>query len=157
MKTVSVDETKNTVVLRAEHRDEEGRKAVDKLELKTRNPDTIKQVEKKLMDKGVQRMERHPSDGTQIKRPPPKSGHGGKYTWEGSDRMEDYEMQPDPAAMDEGDPNYDEEKIGGGGGDDVAVEVVKGEVEVAKEAPGGVARVEVRGEARKFLSRVHYY
>ncbi|RID71308.1 hypothetical protein BRARA_C03251 [Brassica rapa] len=143
MKTVSVDETKNTVVLRAEHRDEEGRKAVDKLELKTRNPDTIKQVEKKLMDKGVQRMERHPSDGTQIKRRPPKSGHGGKYTWEGSDRMEDYEMQPDPAAMDEGDPNYDEEKIGGGGGDDVAVEVVKGEVEVAKEAPGGVARVEV--------------
>ncbi|CAF1703762.1 BnaC03g73280D [Brassica napus] len=143
MKTVSVDETKNTVVLRAEHRDEEGRKAVDKLELKTRNPDMIKQVEKKLMEKGVQRMERHPSDGTQIKRPPPKSGHGGKYTWEGAGRMEDYEMQPDPPAMDEGDPNYDEEKIGGGGGDDVAVEVVKGEVEVANEAPGGVARVEV--------------
>ncbi|KAF8069735.1 hypothetical protein N665_1137s0003 [Sinapis alba] len=130
MKTVSVDETKNTVVLRAEHRDEEGRKAVDKLELKTRNPDTIKQVEKKLMEKGVQRMERHPSDGTPLKRPPPKSGHGGKYTWEGSGRMEDYEMQPDPPAMDEGDPNYDEEKIGGG--DDVAVEV-----EVAKETPGG--------------------
>ncbi|WZZ42126.1 uncharacterized protein LOC106388972 [Brassica napus] len=144
MKTVSVDETKNTVVLRAEHRDDEGRKAVDKLELKARNPDTIKQVEKKLMEKGVQRMERHPSDGTQIKRPPPKSGRGGKYTWEGSDRMEDYEMQPDPPAMDEGDPNYDEEKIGGGGGgDDVAVVVVKGEVEVANEAPGGVARVEV--------------
>ncbi|KAJ0249570.1 Plant/protein [Hirschfeldia incana] len=142
MKSVSVDETKNTVVLRAEHRDEEGRKAVDKFELKTRNPDTFKQVEKKLMEKGVQRMERHPSDGTQIKRPPPKSGHGGKYTWEGAGRMEDYEMQPDPPAMDEGDPNYDEEKIGGGG-DDVVVEVVKGELEVAKEAPGGVARVEV--------------
>ncbi|XP_013601732.1 PREDICTED: uncharacterized protein LOC106309221, partial [Brassica oleracea var. oleracea] len=129
--------------LRSEHRDEECRKAVDKLELKTRNPDTINQVEKKLMEKGVQRMERHPSDGTQIRRPPPKSGHGGKYTWEGAARMEDYEMQPDPSAMDEGDLNYDEEKIGGGGGDDMAVEVGKGEVEVAKEAPGGVARAEV--------------
>ncbi|XP_048604957.1 uncharacterized protein LOC106378312, partial [Brassica napus] len=129
--------------LRSEHRDEEGRKAVDKLELKTRNPDTINQVKKKLMEKGVQRMERHPSDGTKIRCPPPKSGHGGKYTWEGAARMEDYEMQPDPSTMDEGDLNYDEEKIGGGGGDDMAVEVGKGEVEVAKEAPGGVARAEV--------------
>ncbi|KAF3542083.1 hypothetical protein F2Q69_00021548 [Brassica cretica] len=103
----------------------------------------INQVKKKLMEKGVQRMERHPSDGTKIRCPPPKSGHGGKYTWEGAARMEDYEMQPDPSAMDEGDLNYDEEKIGGGGGDDMAVEVGKGEVEVAKEAPGGVARAEV--------------
>ncbi|CAN7107439.1 unnamed protein product [Brassica rapa subsp. narinosa] len=144
MQTVSVDETKNTVVLRAEHRDEEGRKAVDKFELKTRNPETIKQVEKKLMEKGVQRMERHPADGIPLKKQP-KSGHGGKYTWEGPDRVEDYEMQPDPPAMDEGDPNYDEEqaKKNTGGGDDVAVELVKGEVEVAKEAPTGVARVEV--------------
>lgn len=145
MQTVSVDETKNTVVLRGEHRDEEGRKCVDKFELKTRNPETIKQVEKKLMEKGVQRMERHPSDGISLKRPPPKSGHGGKYTWEGPDRMEDYEMQPDPPAMDEGDPNYDEEQTAKKkiGDDDVAVELVKGEVEVAKEAPAGVARVEV--------------
>ncbi|VVA97065.1 unnamed protein product [Arabis nemorensis] len=145
MQTVSVDETKNTVVLRAEHRNEEGRKSVDKFELKTRNPDTIKQVEKKLMEKGVQRMERHPSDGNSLKRPPPKSGHGGKFTWEGPDRMEDYEMQPDPPAMDEGDPNYDEEQTAKKevGGDDVAVELVKGEVDVAKEAPAGVARVDV--------------
>ncbi|KFK38384.1 hypothetical protein AALP_AA3G106600 [Arabis alpina] len=147
MQSVAVDETKNTVVLRAAHSNEEGRKCVDKFELKTRNPDTIKQVEKKLMEKGVQRMERHPSDGNSLKRPPPKSGHGGKYTWEGPDRMEDYEMHPYPPAMDEGDPNYDEEQTGnkerGGGGDDVAVEFVKGEVEVAKEAPGGVGRVEV--------------
>lgn len=144
MQTVSVDETKNTVVLRAEHRDEEGRKVADKLELKTRNPETIKQVEKKLMDKGVQRMERHPADGIPLKRQP-KSGHGGKYTWEGPDRVEDYEMQPDPPAMDEGDPNYDEEqtKKDTSADDDVAVEVVKGEVEVAKKAPTGVARVEV--------------
>ncbi|CAN6997562.1 hypothetical protein IGI04_018866 [Brassica rapa subsp. trilocularis] len=39
--------------------------------------------------------------------------------------------------------NYDEEKIGSGGGDDMAMEVGKGEVEVAKEARGGVARAEV--------------
>ncbi|CAH8339276.1 unnamed protein product [Eruca vesicaria subsp. sativa] len=145
MQTVAVDETKNTVVLRAVHKDEEGRKVADKIELKTRNPETIKQVEKKLMEKGVQRMERHPADGIPLKHQP-KSGRGGKYTWEGPDSVEDYEMQPDPPAMDEGDPNYDEEKTekdSGGGGDDVAVELVKGEVEVAKEAPTGVARVEV--------------
>ncbi|ESQ49068.1 hypothetical protein EUTSA_v10021699mg [Eutrema salsugineum] len=144
MQTVSVDETKNTVVLRAEHPDKESRKSVEKFEVKTRNPETIKQVERKLMEKGVQRMDRHSSDGIPLKRPPSKSGHGGKYTWEGPDRMEDYEMQPDPPAMDEGDPNYDEEqtkkKIGD---DDVAVALVRGEVEVAKEAPAGVARVEV--------------
>ncbi|EOA32897.1 hypothetical protein CARUB_v10016222mg [Capsella rubella] len=143
MQTVSVDETKNTVVLRAEHQNEEGRKAVDKFELKTRNPETIKSVERKLMEKGVQRMDRHPSDGIPLRRPPSKSGHGGKYTWEGPDRMEDYEMQPDPAAMDEGDPNYDEEQVKKNLDDDVAVDLVKGEVEVAKEAPAGVARVEV--------------
>ncbi|KAH0849481.1 LOW QUALITY PROTEIN: hypothetical protein HID58_096342 [Brassica napus] len=38
---------------------------------------------------------------------------------------------------------YDEEKIGSGGGDDMAMEVGKGEVEVAKEVPGCVARAEV--------------
>uniref|UniRef100_A0A1J3IHH2 Uncharacterized protein n=1 Tax=Noccaea caerulescens TaxID=107243 RepID=A0A1J3IHH2_NOCCA len=143
MQTVSVNENKNTVVLQAKHRDEEGRKSVDKFELKTRNPETIKQVERKLMEKGVQRMERHSSDGIPLKRPPSKSGHGGKYTWEGPDQMEDYEMQPDPPAMDEGDPNYDEEQTNKKIGDDVAVDLVKGEVEVAKEAPAGVARIEV--------------
>ncbi|CAN8269509.1 unnamed protein product [Cochlearia groenlandica] len=141
MQTVSVDESKNTVVLRAEHKDEEGRKAVEKFELKTRNPDTIKQVERKLMDKGVQRMDRHPADGISLRRPPHKSGHGGKYTWEGPDRVEDYELNPYPPAMDEGDPNYDEEKKGEV--DDVAVDYVKGEADVAKEAAMGVSRVDV--------------
>lgn len=143
MQTVPVNENKDTVVLQAKHGNEEGRKCVDKFELKTRNPETIKQVERKLMGKGVQRMERHPSDGISLKRPPSKSGHGGKYTWEGPDRMEDYEMQPDPPAMDEGDPNYDEEQTNKKIGDDVEVDLVKGEVQVAKEAPAGVARVEV--------------
>ncbi|CAA7060010.1 unnamed protein product [Microthlaspi erraticum] len=143
MQAVSVNENKNTVVLQAKHQDEEGRKAVDKFELKTRNPETIKQVERKLMGKGVQRMDRHSSDGIPLKRPPSKSGHGGKYTWEGADRVEDYEMQPDPPAMDEGDPNYDEDQTKKTLGDDVAVDLVKGEVEVAKEAPAGVARIEV--------------
>ncbi|KAK2655071.1 hypothetical protein Ddye_008123 [Dipteronia dyeriana] len=50
------------------------------MELKTHNIDTIKYIEKKLMDKGVRRMERHPADGIGIGKPPPKSGHGGKYT-----------------------------------------------------------------------------
>ncbi|XP_010552987.1 PREDICTED: uncharacterized protein LOC104823222 [Tarenaya hassleriana] len=75
MQTVSVDEKKNTVVLKAEHRSEDGMKRIEKFELKTRNPDKIKHIERKLMDQGVQRMERHPMDGIPLKRPPPKSGY----------------------------------------------------------------------------------
>lgn len=120
---------------------DEGRKIVEKTELNTRNIDTVKYVEKKLINKGVQRQERHPSDGIGIGRPPPKSGHGGKFTWEGPTDMADNELMAAPAAIDEGDPNYvdGEEKV-----DDVA-EVVVGEVDVPKvaEEREGVARVDV--------------
>ncbi|KAI4349031.1 hypothetical protein L6164_009684 [Bauhinia variegata] len=100
------------------------------------------------MDKGVHRMERHPADGIGIGRPPPKSGRGGKYTWEGPDDMVESEMTAVPAAIDEKDPNYvdeeEEEKIVRGDEEDVADRVV-GEVEVPKAAEEreGVARVEV--------------
>ncbi|XP_010543478.1 PREDICTED: uncharacterized protein LOC104816380 [Tarenaya hassleriana] len=129
MQTVSVYENKNTVVLKAEHRGEDGAKRIERFELKTRNPETIKHMERKLMDQGVQRMERHPVDGIPLKRPPPKSGHGGKFTWEGPGGVADYELYPDPPAMDKGDPNYydEEEEVTAKrvGGDDVAAERVR--------------------------------
>ncbi|MED6217675.1 hypothetical protein PIB30_019984 [Stylosanthes scabra] len=136
-----IDEKQEKVTIRAVSRDEEGRKRVEKTELDTHNLDTIKYVEKKLKDKGVQRMDRHPADGIGIGRPPPKSGRGGKYTWEGPADMADNELNAAPAAIDEKDPNYvddDEEE-------DVERELVKGEVEVAKAAEDreGVARVDI--------------
>lgn len=110
-----IDDKKGPVVIRAVGKDEEGKKRVDKTELNTHNIDTIKYVERKLKDKGVQRMERHPTDGTGIGRPPPKSGHGGKYTWEGPGDIAECELSPTPPAIDKGDPNYvdeeEEEKI----------------------------------------------
>ncbi|XP_065855469.1 uncharacterized protein [Euphorbia lathyris] len=138
---------KDKVVIRAVSRDEEGRKRVEKTELDTHNIDTIKYVEKKLMDKGVHRMDRHPVDGYGgVSKPPPKCGHGGKYTWEGPDDLVENEMDDVPAAIDEKDPNYvdeeEEEKILRGENSDVAGFVV-GEVDVAKEAKDGVARIEV--------------
>ncbi|KDP42762.1 hypothetical protein JCGZ_23702 [Jatropha curcas] len=139
-----IDEKKDKVVIRAVSHDEEGRKRVEKTELHTHNKDTIKYVEKKLMDKGVHRMDRHPVDGIGgIRKPPPKSGHGGKYTWEGPEDMAESELDAAPPAIDEKDPNYvDEEKeeklLRGEEG-----ELVVGEVEVAKEAKEGVARIEV--------------
>ncbi|XP_015580496.1 uncharacterized protein LOC107262006 isoform X2 [Ricinus communis] len=143
----AIDDKKEKVVIRAVSHDEEGRKRVEKTELNTHNIDTIKYVEKKLMDKGVHRMDRHPADGKGgIGKPPPKSGHGGKYTWEGPDGTTESELDAAPAAIDEKDPNYvdeeAEEKILRGENSDVAGFVV-GEVEVAKEANEGVARVEV--------------
>ncbi|ONH95842.1 hypothetical protein PRUPE_7G091800 [Prunus persica] len=87
-------------------------------------------------------------DGTGIGQPPPKSGHGGKYKWEGPDDVAENEMDPVPPAIDEGDPNYvdevAEERIVKGEDADVAGLVV-GKVEVAKatENREGVARVEV--------------
>ncbi|KAL6273563.1 hypothetical protein ACE6H2_024255 [Prunus campanulata] len=143
-----IEAKKDTVTVRAVSQDEEGRKRVEKTELHTHNVDTIKYIEKKLVDKGVQRLERHPRDGTGIGQPPPKSGHGGKYTWEGPDDVAENEMDPVPPAIDEGDPNYvdevAEERIVKGEDADVAGLVV-GKVEVAKAAENreGVARVEV--------------
>ncbi|KAJ4711208.1 hypothetical protein OWV82_017265 [Melia azedarach] len=136
-----IDNQRETVTIRAVSHDEEGRKRVEKTELNTHNIDTIKYVEKKLEDKGVQRMERHPADGIGIGRPPRKSGHGGKYTWEGPDDLAESELNAAPPAIDEKDPNYVDEEA-------VPVEVagyVVGEVEVAKVAEDreGVARIEV--------------
>ncbi|THU50199.1 hypothetical protein C4D60_Mb06t17590 [Musa balbisiana] len=128
--------------IRAESGDEEGRKKVERVEVpKTRRPDTVRYIEKKLVDKGIQRMERHPVDGLGIGRSPPKSGHGGKFTWEGPEDVVESEVDPVPPAIDEKDPNYVEE----GNGDANPGEVVIGEVEVAKvaEAKEGVSRIEV--------------
>jgi hypothetical protein len=142
-----IDDKEETVTLRAVSRDEEGRKKVEK-EVNTHNIDTLKYLEKKLMDKGVHRMDRHPVDGLGgIGKPSPKSGHGGKYTWEGPDDLAESELLGVPPAIDEKDPNYvgdEEETILRGEDSDVAGLVV-GEVEVAKvaEARKGVARVEV--------------
>lgn len=143
-----IDEKKETVTFRAVSGDEEGKKRVEKKEVSTHNIDTLKYIEKKLTDKGVQRMDRHPVNGVGIRKPPPKSGHGGKYTWEGPDDLIENELDEVPPAIDEKDPNYvdddEEEKILMGEKSDVAGLVV-GEVEVAKagEIREGVARVEV--------------
>lgn len=139
------------VAIRAVSRDDEGRKKIEKTELPSRNIDTIKYIEKKLEDKGVQRMERHPANGIGIGQPPPKSGHGGKYTWEGPDPVAENELTPVPPAIDEKDPNYvdevEEERIlkGETESEVAADQFVVGEVEVAKVAEDreGVARVEI--------------
>ncbi|KAL0410041.1 UNVERIFIED_CONTAM: hypothetical protein Slati_3593800 [Sesamum latifolium] len=138
MKAV-VDEKKDKVTIRAECRADEGRKHVEKVELKTHDVETVKYVERKLVDKGVGRLERHPADGLPLKHDP-KKGHGGKYTWEGPE--EEFEAEAEleaEAAIDEKDPNYVEEEMGEEGSD----ELVVGEVEVAKAAEEGVARIEV--------------
>lgn len=103
--------------------------------------DTMKYIERKLTEKGVQRQERHPADGLPLKHDP-KKGHGGKYTWEGPGKEAEDELDPAPPALDERDPNYVEEEkeepTGNDGGG-----VVVGKVEVAKVAEEGVARIEV--------------
>lgn len=142
-------EKKETVTLRIISKDEEGQKRVEKAELNAHNPNTLKYIEKKLWDKGVQRMERHPVDGLGLAHGPSKSGHGGKYTWEGPGDIAENELAAAPPAIDERDPNYvdeeEEERIVKGEEPEVAGLVV-GMVEVAKvaEAKRGVARVEVR-------------
>lgn len=132
--------------LRVVHRDEEGHKVAEKVPIpETRRPDTAKHFERKFEEKGLHRFERHPANGPRgIGAPPPKSGRGGKYTWEGPDGLVESELEPLPAAIDRGDPNYEEEE-GQGEQDEVAKEVVVGEVEVAKlaEARAGVARIDV--------------
>ena len=143
-----IDDKSETVTIRAVSHDEEGKKRVEKTVVNTHTVDTLKYVEKKLMDKGVIRMDRHPADGIGIGKPAPKSGHGGKYTWEGPDDLAESELLEVPAAIDEKDPNYvdeeEEEKILKGEKSDVAGFVV-GVVEVPKVAEDrkGVARVEV--------------
>ncbi|KAK4582947.1 hypothetical protein RGQ29_025922 [Quercus rubra] len=142
------DKKEEAVTIRAVSGDEEGRKRVEKTEVNTHKIDTLKYVEKKLMDKGVLRMDRHPADGIGIGKPPPKSGHGGKYTWEGPDDIAESELSEVPPAIDEKDPNYvdeeEEEKILQGEKSEVAGLVV-GVVEVPKvvEEKEGVARIEV--------------
>lgn len=135
-----IDDKQEKVTIRAVSHDEEGRKRVEKTELNTHNIDTIKYVEKKLINKGVHRLDRQPCDGLRLGVGPHKSGHGGKFTWEGPADLTDNELMAAPAAMDEKDPNYvDEEEERG----DDGKEFVVGEVDVAKVADEGVARVDV--------------
>lgn len=147
-KPIVDDKKEEAVTIRAVSGDEEGRKRVEKTEVNTHKIDTLKYIEKKLMDKGVLRMDRHPADGIGIGKPPPKSGHGGKYTWEGPDDIAESELSEVPPAIDEKDPNYvdeeEEEKILKGEKSEVAGLVV-GVVEVPKvvEEKEGVARIEV--------------
>lgn len=143
-----IDDKKDTVTIRAVSHNEEGRKRVEKREVDSHNIDTIKYVEKKLIDKGVQRMERHPANGIGIGRPPPKSGHGGKYTWEGPGELAESELSPVPPAIDKGGPNYvdeeAEERVVRGEDEEVkGIVVGEVEVEVPKAAQNGegVARV----------------
>jgi hypothetical protein len=131
--------------MRVVHRDEEGHLVKEKVPIpETRRPDTAKHFERKFEEKGLHRFERHPANGQRgIGAPPPKSGRGGKFTWEGPDGIVDSELDPLPPAIDRNDPNYEEE--GEGEMDDVVKEALVGEVEVAKvaEARDGVARVDV--------------
>ncbi|KAF3967229.1 hypothetical protein CMV_008756 [Castanea mollissima] len=147
-KPIVDDKKEEAVTIRAVRGDEEGRKRVEKIEVTTHKIDTVKNIEKKLMDKGVLRMDRHPANGIGIGKPPPKSGHGGKYTWEGPDDIAESELSEVPPAIDEKDPNFvdeeEEEKILKGEKSEVAGLVV-GVVEVPKvvEEKEGVARIEV--------------
>lgn len=140
-------------------RDEEGKKKVEKTVVpRTRRPNTIRYFERKMVDKGIQRMDRHPVDGLGGLHQVPKSGHGGKFTWEGPADEAYNELEPLPPAIDPNDPNYVEEEEeepteGKGEQNDEAEDVmtkpsdalVVGAVEVAKvaEAKEGVSRVEV--------------
>ena len=132
--------------MRVTHRDEEGKKVTEKLPVpEARRPDTAKYIERKLEEQGFHRFERHPANaprGVGIGTPPPKSGRGGKYTWEGPGGLVEDELDPAPPAIDPNDPNYEDDD---GAVDEVAKDVVVGEVEVAKVAEDrdGVARVDV--------------
>ncbi|KAH0635457.1 hypothetical protein KY289_035372 [Solanum tuberosum] len=98
-----VDDEKETVTFRAISHDEEGKKKITKLETNTHNIETLKHIEKKLVDKGVHRKDRRPIDGIPLNKQS-KSGHGGKFTWEGP---VEYELDDDvPVTIDENDPNY---------------------------------------------------
>ncbi|KAI5640615.1 hypothetical protein M9H77_00455 [Catharanthus roseus] len=100
-----IDDSKETVTFRAVSKDEGGSKRVEKVDSNSHNIETLKHIEKKLIDKGVQRKDRRPVDGRPLNRQP-KSGHGGKFTWEGPEDMAESELDPAPAFLDENDPNY---------------------------------------------------
>nr|GEW61554.1 hypothetical protein [Tanacetum cinerariifolium] len=140
-KAKQINDLEETVTFRAVSADEEGRKRVEKTEVQTHNPDTLKHIEKKLIDKGLHRLDRHPRDGVPIDKQS-KGGRGGKYTWDGPGGIVSDELDPAPAAVDENDPNYvseeEEERRAR-----EAEGVVIGEVDVAKVAEQGVARVDV--------------
>lgn len=140
-----MEEGNETVTFRMVSGDEEERKKVEKAEVKAHNPDKLRYIAKKMVDKGVMRLERHPVDGLPLGRGPPKMGHGGKHTWEGPRDLAESELTA-PPAIDERDPNYVDEEEDGEAEDEEASGVVVGEVEVAKaaEAKEGVSRVEVR-------------
>ncbi|KAL8202072.1 hypothetical protein R6Q57_011219 [Mikania cordata] len=128
---MQTDKNQDTVsLIRAVTADEEGRKLVEKTVVKTHNIDTLKHIEKKLVDKGLHRMDRHPRDGIPIEKQS-KGGRGGKYTWDGPGGMVSGELDPAPPAVDDKDPNYvseeEEERVAR-----QAEGVVVGEVEVAK-------------------------
>lgn len=101
---------------------------------KARPAHAVRRIEKKLLEKGVRRMERHSDDGISRGRGPAKSGHGGRFTWEGPHS----ELDPELGALDKGDPMYEEEEEEN--------EMVVGEWEVAKVAENreGVSRIEIR-------------
>lgn len=148
-KTKQINDMEPTVTFRAVSADEEGRKRVEKTEVHTHNIDTLKHIEKKLIDKGVHRLDRHPRDGIPIDKQS-KGGRGGKYTWDGPGGMVNDELDPAPAAVDVKDPNYvseeEEERVAREVEGVVIGEVegvVIGEVEVAKVAEQGVGRVDV--------------
>ncbi|KAL8036309.1 hypothetical protein ABFX02_12G150200 [Erythranthe guttata] len=123
-----IDDKKETVTFRCVSRDEAGQTHVEKVEVvDTQKIDTLKHIQKKLIDKGVHRKDRHPVDGLPLSLNPPKSGRGGKYTWEG------------PA---EATANELEERILRGEVSGVEGMVV-GEVDAPKLAVEGVARVDV--------------
>ncbi|XP_059669776.1 uncharacterized protein LOC132315031 [Cornus florida] len=142
------DKEESTVTIRAVSHDEEGRKQVEKTEVNIHKIDTLKYIEKKLADNGLVRMERHSADGIPLARGPPKSGHGGKYTWEGPMDEAEAELKLAPPAIDEKDPNYvdeeAEERLVEGG-------LVMGEVEVAKDGVG-VARVELDPRLQGYIN-----
>ncbi|KAF2307559.1 hypothetical protein GH714_029727 [Hevea brasiliensis] len=96
------------MVTRAVPRDEEGKKRVEKTELKTDNIDTIKRDRKTAAEVRTRR----------------------KYTWEGPDDMAENELEAAPPAIDEKDPNYvDEEEEKKIVKEEESDELVVGEVE----------------------------
>ncbi|KAK4348417.1 hypothetical protein RND71_031172 [Anisodus tanguticus] len=137
-----IDDKKETVTLRGVSHDEEGKTKVTKLESDTHNIESLKHIEKKLIDKGIHRKDRRPIDGIPLNKQS-KSGHGGKFTWEGPRDVIDDDV---PAAIDENDPNYVDEEEEGKilRGEVSGVEgLVVGEVDVAKVVDEGVGRVDV--------------
>ncbi|KAG0461274.1 hypothetical protein HPP92_021201 [Vanilla planifolia] len=125
--------------------EEEELKPFNKTELHKRNPDTFRYALRKMEDKGILRMDRHPTDGLGIAPRPPKSGHGGRFTWEGPEDEISSALDPAPAAVDPGDPNYvdeEEEKTAEAesGGDAIAEVVDVAKLAAARD---GVSRLEI--------------